>query len=203
MSFDASLIASQIPYYLAQEEKVALAQALRDWPRPIQYYINRYQDEVLQGDAWTALPIRNFQTGELAYVDGIVLSNSCQIDPENSRALPTKVTIAPLISLGKYVVALRNVGLDSIQIDAKVTAIKEQRIHNIFYFPADGGIEDERIALLDDVYSFPTQCINPHDGGANRKLATLSTVGFYLFVLKLSVHFCRLHENVERRDAIS
>ena len=91
-------------------------------------------------------------------------------------------------------------GQKSEQIDAKIAAIKEQKVHNIFYLPSGAGIQKDQIALLDDVHSFPLNALNPSQGSANRKLATLSMVGFYLFVLKLSIHFCRLHENVERQD---
>lgn len=203
MSLDAASIADQIPYYLAQEEKVALAKALNNWPRPIGYYINRYPNEILQGDVWTKLPVRNFGTGDLAHIDGIVLSNSCQIDPANERTLPAKITIAPLIDLARYVALLQVAGLDRRQIEEKTAAIREQRIHNIFYLPSGGEMAEEKIALLDDVHSFPVQAVNPKDDGGNKKLATLSMVGFYLFVFKLSVHFCRLHENVERRDAVA
>lgn len=203
MSFGSISIADQIPFYLSQEEKVGLVEALKNWPRPIQYYIKRYANEVLQGDAWTKLPIRNFATGELAHIDGIVLSNSCQIDPANERHLPAKVTVAPLVDLGRYVSQLESTGINPEQIATKINAIKEQRVHNIFYLPAGDGIQHDRIALLDDVYSFPTNELDPNDASKNKKLGTLSMVGFYLFVLKLSVHFCRLHENVERRDAVA
>jgi hypothetical protein len=203
MSLGAISVEEQIPYYLSQEEKVGLVNALNNWPRPFQYYIKRYANEVLQGDAWTRLPIRNFSTGQLAHVDGIVLSNSCQIDSSNERQLPAKITIAPLIELDKYTDLLAKTGASEKQIFGKVSAIREQRIHNIFYLPAGEGVERDRIALLDDVYSFPLSELDPSDGSANRKLATLSMVGFYLFILKLSVHFCRLHENVERRDSVT
>lgn len=203
MSLGSITIADQIPYYLSQEEKFGLVEALKNWPRPIQYYIKRYANEVLQGDAWTKLPIRNFGTGELAHIDGIILSNSCQIDPANNRHLPAKVTVAPLIDLGGYVSLLKRVGMSPEQIAAKVIAIKEQRVHNVFYLPAGEGIQNDRIALLDDIYSFPIAELDPSESSNNKKLGTLSMVGFYLFVLKLSVHFCRLHENVERRDAVA
>jgi hypothetical protein len=203
MSFGAITVADQIPYYLSQEEKFGLVEALKNWPKPIQYYIKRYANEVLQGDAWTKLPIRNFSTGELAYIDGIILSNSCQIDPANDRHLPAKVTFAPLIDLGRYISLLERADMNAEQIAAKVTAIKEQRVHNVFYLPAGETIQNDQIALLDDVFSFPLTELDPRESSKNKKLETLSMVGFYLFVLKLSVHFCRLHENIERRDSFA
>lgn len=32
------------------------------------------------------------------------------------------------------------------------------------------------------------------------KLVTLSQQGFYMFLLKLSIHFCRFQENIARFD---
>jgi hypothetical protein len=62
------------------------------------------------------------------------------------------------------------------------------------YLPADGLLDEDHVALLDDLYSMP---VAVHRQGAE-KLFTLSMAGFYLFVFKLSVHVCRLHEDVDR-----
>jgi len=202
MDWTADSFADQIPFYLTQEEKVGLVTVLKNWPNPMDYYIQRYPNEVLQGDAWTKLPIRSFSTGELGRVDGIVLSNSCSVDPENNRDRPQKITMAPLVNFDAYKKFLEKSGADAEQLAAKVKAIKEQRIHNVFYLPAAGEIETDKIAFLDDLHSFPANQLDPRPSSNNSKLVTLSMVGFYLFVFKLSIHFCRLHENVERRDEV-
>jgi hypothetical protein len=36
------------------------------------------------------------------------------------------------------------------------------------------------------------------EDGERRKLVTLNQLGFYLFVLKLSIHFCRFAEGISR-----
>ncbi|MBC7647683.1 MAG: hypothetical protein H7197_00980 [Vitreoscilla sp.] len=198
----SELAAEQIPYYLTQQEKEGLVAALSNWPRPIDYYAACWPNEVLQGDTWTRLPIRRFEDGEQGFISGIVLSNSCSIDPKNPRGLPTKITIAPIIALDKYLIALNAGGIASKSIEDKLLAIKEQRVHNIFYLPCGSGIAQDSIALLDDLHSFPTEAVDPGPHSDNKKLVTLSLVGFYLFVLKLSVHFCRFHENVSRRDDV-
>ena len=202
MDLSATSLADQIPYYLTHEDKVGLVAALKNWPNRIEYYIRRWPNEVLQGDAWTKLPVRKFETGELGHIDGIVLSNSCSVDPANRRDVPLKTTVAPLVDLGAYIEALKRAGVKTDQLEGKLAMIKEQRVHNIFYLPAGGGIKTDQIALLDDLYSFPSSFLDPKTESKNEKLVTLSMVGFYLFVFKLSVHFCRLHENVERKDEI-
>ena len=39
------------------------------------------------------------------------------------------------------------------------------------------------------------------DASDREKLFTLSNTGFYMLVLELSVHFCRLQEKVNRKNA--
>ena len=77
--------------------------------------------------------------------------------------------------------------------------IRAQGVTSIFYLPADDLLEEEHVALLDDLHSMPLEA----HGQAAEKLFTLSMAGFYLFVFKLSVHFCRLHENVDRSPQIA
>ena len=63
---------------------------------------------------------------------------------------------------------------------------------------AQGGhLEEDYVVLLDDLHSIP---LASHPG--DQKLFTLSMAGFYLFIFKLSVHFCRLHEHVDRRSEV-
>jgi hypothetical protein len=189
----------QFPSYLTQPEKDVLVRELSEWPRPITYYTTMWQSEVLQGDMWTRLPIRDPETGEVAEVDGIVLSNSCAIDPQNDRQLPAKIVIAPLIDLERYVLLLRKNQLTSEQISSRIQAIREQRIHNVFYLPVGPGakLTRDHIVLLDDLHSFSADKLtSPNRRGT--KLATLATTGFYLFLLKISVHFCRFSENISR-----
>ena len=82
------------------------------------------------------------------------------------------------------------------QINDRFQAIREQRVTTMFYLPKGGSLEEEYVALLDDLHTVPARIFE--QVAERKKLFTLSLVGFYLFVLKLSVHFCRLHEEVAR-----
>lgn len=55
MEITAESIQDQIPYYLSQEAKDNLVKALKRFPDNINYYINLYQSDMLQGDGWTSL----------------------------------------------------------------------------------------------------------------------------------------------------
>lgn len=196
-AFSTEQLADQIPYYLTAEEKKGLLKALEDWPRPIQYYINRYKDELLQGDTWRNVPVVNYSTREVKAVPAIILSNSCSVDPANERSVPPNVVVSPLLSLEKYRLMLVAAQVKAEAINQKIVAIKEQKVNNIFYLPQGGDLKTESIAVLDNLYSLPASMLTGEEVEAE-KLNTLATVGFYLFLFKLSIHFCRFHEKVQR-----
>lgn len=87
-------------------------------------------------------------------------------------------------------------GIKHESVDAKLNAIREQSVTSMFYVPKGAALEEDCIALLDDLHTVPLVRFNKSED--RKKLFTLGTVGFYLFLFKLSVHFCRFHENVQR-----
>jgi hypothetical protein len=190
------VIQLHLPYYLTQEQKSYLIKELEQFPRPIQYYVSWPEDDQLQGDGWTRIEVIDFASSARKKIRAIVLSNTCDIDPKNDRRLPQRITLAPLVRLSAYMELLKKSHLEEQAISQKVTAIKEQRVSAIFYLPRGGKLAEDYIAILDDVHSIPLNVFL--DEKEKVKLFTLSQVGFYLFVLKLSVHFCRLHEGVPR-----
>lgn len=196
MQITSESIKDQIPYYLSQKAKEHLAKALDNFPRQIDYYINLYPDEALQGDGWTSVDVIRFEDGARKLIKALLLSNSCDIAPENKRDLPTKLSFASMVKLDRYQELLTSGGLDPEQIKAKVQAIKEQRVTSLVYLPKGSALDDDYVALLDDIHTVPYQAFRARN--EKKKLFTLSNVGFYLFVLKLSVHFCRLHEEIIR-----
>lgn len=189
-------IKEQIPYYLTEDKKTALVKALADFPDRFDYYISRYKDEVLQGDGWSGLELVNFESGQRRAVKGIVLSNSCDVDPENRRDLPVNLTFAPIIKLSNYAALLGHYKVDPEKIRSKLEAIRLQKVTSCFYLPKGGELEDEYVALLDEVHSLPSSSFFGYE--PRGKLFTLSQAGFYMFLVKLSLHFCRFHEEVER-----
>lgn len=187
-------IESHIPYYLTQEAKQGLIKALDDFPKKINYHTSRYPDEILQGDVMQGMQIINFDNGERKFIKGILLSNSCDMDIANNRDFQIKCTFAPLINIKKYIDLLRKGGMEECKIDNKIRSIKEQKVTYIFFLPKSDYLKEDYIALLSDLHTLPLSYINQNC----KKLFTLSQAGFYIFIFKLSVHFCRFHENVER-----
>lgn len=198
MKITEESIRDQIPYYLAQEAKDNLVKALNTFPKKINYYINRYNDEILQGDGWTSLELFNFESGERKAVKGIIISNSCDISPENKRTIPANISFAPIIRLDNYINLLKKNGKDSQSIEAKVASIKNQQVSDMFYLPKCEELPFDSIAILDDLHTVPLEHFSTK--AEKSKVFTLSQIGFYLFLMKLSVHLCRFHEKLDRND---
>lgn len=201
MAFDPDALRRQIPYYLAadpaQRHLLDEVEALSNGTAR-GYFIpttqDSFADEMLQGDGWQGFQVYSFETERKVPVRGIVLSNSCDVSTENRRVRPPKVVFAPIIRLSKVVTRFEDRGLDGGRINDRIASIKRQQTSNVFYLPAGGPLSEDYVVFLDDLHSMP---IEAHRKTA-KKLFTLSMAGFYLFVFKLSVHFCRLHENVDR-----
>jgi hypothetical protein len=196
MPISAESIQEQIPYYLTKQQKEGLIKALNDFPYSTQYYSTLYPHDLLQGDGWGQFEVIRFEDGVRDKIKGIVLSNSCDISPENKRDLPPKLTFAPIIKLANYAQLLQRNGLTQEQIGSRFQAIREQRVTSMFYLPKGSALDGEHVALLDDLHTVPLHAFERV--AEKKKLFTLTLVGFYLFLFKLSVHFCRFHEEVAR-----
>lgn len=189
-------IKDHLPYYLSKEAKDGILKALKDFPEKLNYYTIYHQNDFLQGDGWDSLDVVNIEHLEKKATKGILLSNSCDISVENTRALPARVVFAPIIPLKKYENLLQQKISDQASITAKMDAIKRQHVTSIFYLPKGGSLAEDYIALLDDLHNLPINSIA--ENKSKYKYFTLSQVGFFMFLLKLSIHFCRFHENVLR-----
>ena len=87
------------------------------------------------------------------------------------------------------------------QIDAHIISIKEQKLTQIFYLPKIKGQIEDSIIFLDRVNSCPIELLKTKEL-KNERLFTLSDYGAYLFVFKLSIHFTRIKDNVDRFSGI-
>lgn len=159
-----------------------------------------HEDSLLQGDVYEGVPCVRRQ-GELAITPQRVMlvSNSCDATPDNPRPIPLDLTVAPVLRLSRYrdLLAASGKATDA-QIADMVNSIKRQEKTHLVYLPAGGNMEEEMVALLDKVQSLPA----PDFHGANpRRLAVLTDRGFWIFLVKLSMHFLRPHEGVQRATA--
>jgi hypothetical protein len=207
-SFDEIDFKDFFPAHLHGASKDSLKVALRQFhfknkAEEINYsnfYSTNFNNYFSQGDVISEIryPISNLKnySFEKGYVTGIILSNTCDISKENKRSINLKQTLfAPVIKLQKY---LDNLDLKCTkeQIKNHHKEIISQRISNLFFLPDQKNINEGFIALLDRIFWFPTSELDQLAPDEDR-LLSLNQFGFYLFLLKISFHLCRLPETTE------
>jgi hypothetical protein len=189
-------IRDHLPRYLTAGQQAELVRQLRDFENR-NYYTSLFGDELLQGDGWSGVEILNFTDGNRDKIRGILLSNSCDISSSNPRDFPPKIVFAPLVRFDDLARALQNVpGLQPEKFDSKIIAIRQQRVSSLFFLPQGNGLEVDHVAILDDLHSIPLAAFSRE--AKKTKLFTLGQMGFYLFLMKLSFHFCRFQEGITR-----
>lgn len=204
-----------LPNYLTSEDKSRLKDSLaqftiqreRDNPNSELDYSNFItrqdctyfkQSDLVYQIRYPHLNEENFEF-EKFYTTAIVLSNTCDISDQNAHSLNKKqCVLAPIIELSKYIESLREI--DSFSDDRLASFLNElklQRITNIFYISDNGG--EEYIALLDKIFWFPTEELNSYvQDISENKVFSLTHFGYYLFLLKLTFHFSRFPEALDR-----
>jgi hypothetical protein len=189
-----------LPSHLSAEGKEELFKRLKDFPLDRQFYTQHPDvlavDSPMQGDGWRGFVAIEFHTLARKIVSGIVLSNSCDVDPTNARDLPVRVLFAPLISIAKYIELLSGqAGRSQDDIQNILASVRQQKTTSIFYLPPLPGNDEELMILLDDVHSHPLADFLQTE---RSRLFRLNMYGFYLFAFKLSLHLMRLHEGIDR-----
>jgi len=185
-----------LPKYLSPEQHRQLYKELQAFPANTNYYTQKpeLRDELLQGDGWTGLVAINFKTKESKPISGVIISNSCDVSTDNERALPVNILFAPIIRLTRYEKLLRQ-GMESHRAKSVVGDIRRQRVTSLIYLPSFSNVIEESIVPLDDIHSHPLDDFVQQE---RSKIFTLSQYGFYIFLLKLSIHFSRFQEDVVR-----
>ncbi|HEX2936153.1 MAG TPA: hypothetical protein VHO72_12445 [Bacteroidales bacterium] len=195
-----------LPKFLSAESDRELFKGLKDFPDNIddRLYTTYLHDTkiIYQGDGLNNLLVVNLPKSEIKPVPGIILSNTCDIDLQNERNFPSQIVYAPIFSLEKYrQTLLNNSKKAKEQITDHINAIKRQEITQIFYLPKYDGKLEESIVFLDRVNNMPNTLIERDKISSNR-IFTLSDYGAYLFLLKLSIHFTRVQDKIERKSII-
>lgn len=192
-----------LPKYLSPESQNKLFSELKNFPDNIDkrmFTEAGESDKIYQGDAIDNLLIFNLPSKKVAESGALILSNTCDIDIENDRKfLSPSICYSPIINLTKYKKAIELKSKGNYQIvDEHINNIRRQRITQIFYLPKYSTL-DESIILFDKIISVNNNTIERENLKA-RRLFRLSNYGFYLFIFKLSMHFTRMNETIDRES---
>ncbi len=193
-----------LPKFLSVESDKELFDGLKDFPNNIdsRIYTNYLSESeiIYQGDGINDMLFVNLPNPDIKPAPSMILSNTCDIDLDNARNFPSQIVYAPIFNLQKYQEILyKNSTKKKKQIDSHIQSIKNQEITQIFFLPKVDGKLDDSVVFFDRVCNFPNKLIS-RDNLNEKRLFTLSDYGAYLFLLKLSIHFTRIQDKVERRS---
>lgn len=192
-----------LPKYLSSEDTKRLFSELQVFPNNLdgRMYSDYLKNEniIFQGDGLTNFTVVNLPDMEFFNAPVMIFSNTCDIDNANQRLFPSNICYAPLFSLKSYRQELIDEKIkDEKSINSHIEDIKKQRITQILFLPQGYKIPEDCIVFLDRLNHCNNNSIS-RENISERKVFILSNYGFYLFLIKLSIHFTRLQENVDRK----
>src|SRR5262249_11451481 len=149
-----------------------------------------------QGDGLVGLPLVNLREASLKQGRAFLVSNTCDVDLSNSRMFAVSLTYAPILSLSRYLNALRQQYPQerSAQLEQE---IRQQAIPQIFFLAKKGKLNEDWFVRLDRMMSCASTTVE-REKVPDIRLFTLSDFGAWLLALKLSIHFCRIRDQVDR-----
>jgi hypothetical protein len=173
-----------------------------------------YSDELdssiyYQGDAIIDIPFSDFNIKDfnILYFQGVIISNTCDIASENDRMVKPNIQLAKIISLGDLISQFKEDGHKDSKIEEFVSNLKGNRISNLFFLPqkeTEGEVvmEDSFIRFDSNVTLpielFENEVYDKNYQPTGDRVFSFSNYGFYTFLVKLSVHYCRFREGVFR-----
>ncbi len=142
------------------------------------------------------LPDNNKSVGPV-----LIMTNTCDINPENKRYHPPYVFYCPIIKLSKYEDSIKEM-MNGQQLGDHISSIKRQEISSMLFLPRYSSImKVDAIALLDRIVSYDIDYLT-QDILKDNRLFSLSDFGFYIFLIKVSIHMTRIRENIDRKNGI-
>lgn len=191
-----------LPKYLSKESEDDLFRNLKDFPSNIdaRLYTRKLPlDELIyQADGIENLLVVNFPDKQIGEANSMVLSNTCDIDQGNIRLFSASICYTPIFNLQKFIdKLLSKPEITKRRVNQFVSQIKKQRITQIFYLPVGGRLSSESFVFFDKINNCDNKFISRQEL-KTRRLFTLSNYGFYLFLFKLSIHFTRIREDIDR-----
>ena len=185
--------------YKRDSDAKQLFSALKDFPNNIDSrFYNSYNldDNILyQGDCLKDIPAFNLPDTRSKLSQSMAISNTCDMDLNNKRLWNTRILFSQIILLEKLEKALYQ-KFSEDRISNYISSLKKQQITNAFYLPKSKNL-DEAIVFFDYTNSFDINFVD-RESLKEKRLVSLSNYGFYILLLKLSIHFTRIQEKVQR-----
>ncbi|MDX2173971.1 MAG: hypothetical protein SFY56_12685 [Bacteroidota bacterium] len=167
------------------------------------FYLKSGPNYFLQGDILKRINTLEWDYDNEKYIftekPTALLSNTCDVSEENQRLNQKQALFAPVIKLSDYIDSLKELGANKEQIDSALNNIKSQTYSNIFYLPPNPINGNDYIVFLDNIFWQPSNILISKIAKINdERFLCLNHFGFYLLITKLSYHFCRVPEEIDR-----
>lgn len=192
-------IKKYLPQYLSDSDTKQLFSALKDFPNNIdeRFYSNYNLDDniLYQGDCLKDIPAFKLPNMHSKLSQSMAISNTCDMDLNNKRLWNTRILFSQIILLEKLEEILYQ-EFPKDRISNYINNLKKQQITNAFYLPKSKNL-DEAVVFFDYTNSFDIDFLE-RDGLKEKRLVSLSNYGFYILLIKLSIHFTRIQEKVQR-----
>lgn len=205
---------NSLPAYLSQTNKTRLREGLSQFFDPIQrkkdkryeyFYLINPPGFFMQGDVINSLPVYEWDDIKQEYTTGysyvVLISNTCDIFKEHDRLIEKEALFAPIIPLDEFFKDLRLNGYSEDKIKSIHNNLTHQLYSNLFYMPPNPLDKREFIVFFDKTFWHPTSQFQEKLANiTEERFLSLDHFGFYLFVNKLSYHFCRIPEDCHRSE---
>ena len=130
-----------LPKYLSADATTSLFEELKQFPRNInsRLYTDRLKNEqtLFQGDGLVDVWVSNLPDPRIDKTRVIVLSNSCDITPENKRLMGPRLIYCPIVRFPKYERMVRESGTLTGQ---HLADIRRQAVSSMFYLPSNSAL---------------------------------------------------------------
>jgi hypothetical protein len=201
MELSQEKIRRHLPEYLNPDDKTKLFEELKSFPDNIDSRIYSSHPElsdkiIYQGDIVSNQPLVFLPNNTVKSNQVFIISNTCDIDLRNERVKTPRVVYCPIIQFQAYSQLVREYYDTMEAAVSHLNTIKKQRITSMFYLPEYGDVK-ESIVLFDSTNNYRLDESSLERMLENR-VVSLANYGFYLFLVKLSIHFTRVEENVNR-----
>lgn len=194
-----------LPQYLSQSSKKLLLDELKQFPTDgtkDTIYTTALKDApyLLQGDGISKVLYMNFPDTQVLESNVILFSNTCDMSLNNERKNPCRIMYAPLLNYDKYEAMIKK-HYSQEAAEGHLKDLRSQHVTQALYLPKGGGLDYNAIVFFDRAISIPMNEESVNLFCKNR-LFTLSDYGLYLFLLKLSIHFTRIQEKIDRTAGV-
>lgn len=192
-----------LPRYLSDESLNVMFEDIKKFVQNgsnDEVYTSRLKNEkmIFQGDAIQEMPAVTLPETELYNCKAIVLSNSCDINLSNTRPFTSYILYSPIVRLSSYRELLESNGMKPDKLKEHIDKIKSQTITQVLYLPQHKyGPDEDCLVFLDKICHCDNSTVD-RESLNERRLFSFNNFGFYLLLLKISIHFTRIREAVDR-----